>query len=84
MLSRWSAGGVLTKPDPGRGRMVLVEECRLRLEEPVDDLLPELADRSVLRRLDVPVDDTLPADRPAHLRDPLTLRPAAFAVASHG
>src|SRR2546423_682393 len=26
--------------------MILVEECRLRLDDPVDDLLPELANRT--------------------------------------
>jgi CubicO group peptidase (beta-lactamase class C family) len=29
--------------------MILVEECKLRLDEPVDRLLPEMADRKVLR-----------------------------------
>ncbi len=29
--------------------MILVEECRLRLDEPVQGLLPELADLTVLR-----------------------------------
>jgi len=31
--------------------VILVEECRLRLDEPVDRLLPELANRTVLKRL---------------------------------
>jgi len=52
--------------------MVLVEECTLRLDEPVDRLLPELADRRVLRRLDGPLDDTAPATRPITVRDLLT------------
>jgi CubicO group peptidase (beta-lactamase class C family) len=46
----------------------------LRLDEPVDRLLPELADRQVLRRIDSPLDDTVPADRPIILRDVLTFR----------
>jgi CubicO group peptidase (beta-lactamase class C family) len=41
---------------------------------PVDHLLPELADRQVLRRLDGPLDDTEPAKRAITLRDLLTLR----------
>jgi len=40
----------------------------------VDRLLPELADRRVLRRLDGPLDDTVPAKRPITLRDLLTMR----------
>jgi CubicO group peptidase (beta-lactamase class C family) len=56
------------------GAMILVEECRLRLDEPVDRLLPELADRRVLKRIDGPVDETVPANRPITLRDLLTFR----------
>jgi CubicO group peptidase (beta-lactamase class C family) len=52
--------------------MVLVEECKLQLNEPVDRLLPELADRRVLERLDGPLDDTEPANRPITVRDLLT------------
>jgi len=51
-----------------------VEECTLRLDEPVDRLLPELAQRRVLKRLDGPLDDTVPAKRPITLRDLLTFR----------
>lgn len=54
--------------------MTLVEETRLRLDDPVDPWLPELADRQVLRALDAPIDDTVPANRPITLRDLLTLR----------
>jgi CubicO group peptidase (beta-lactamase class C family) len=54
--------------------MILVEECKLRLDEPVDRLLPELADRKVLTRLDAPLDDTVRANRPITVRDLLTFR----------
>lgn len=64
----------LTKPVVAVAAMILVEECRLRLDEPVDRLLPELAGRRVLKRLDGPLDDTEPAKRPISLRDLLTLR----------
>jgi CubicO group peptidase (beta-lactamase class C family) len=53
---------------------MLVEEGRLRLDEPVDHWLPELADRRVLRTLDSALDDTVPAQRPLTLRDLLTFR----------
>ena len=54
--------------------MILVEEAKLRLDEPVDGLLPELADRQVLKRIDGPVDDTEPAHRPITVRDLLSFR----------
>jgi len=64
----------LTKPVAAVATMILVEECRLRLDEPVDRLLPELSGRRVLKRLDAPLDDTVPAQRPITPRDLLTLR----------
>ena len=62
----------VTKQIAAATAMTLVEECRLRLDDPVDDLLPELADRQVLTRIDAPLDDTVPAHRPITLRDLLT------------
>jgi CubicO group peptidase (beta-lactamase class C family) len=59
----------MTKPITAAATMILVEECRLRLDEPVDRLLPELAGRKVLKRLDGPLDETVPANRPITLRD---------------
>ena len=64
----------LTKPIAAAAAMVLVEDGTLRLDDPVDPLLPELAGRSVLKRLDGPLDDTVPAKRPITLRDLLTMR----------
>src|SRR5262245_16003872 len=64
----------MTKPVTAVAAMILVEECRLRLDEPVDRLLPELANRRVLRRVDGPLEDTVPAHRPITLRDLLTFR----------
>jgi CubicO group peptidase (beta-lactamase class C family) len=64
----------MTKPVAAAAAMSLVEECKLRLDEAVDRLLPELANRRVLRRLDGPLDDTVPAKRPITVRDLLTLR----------
>ena len=37
----------VTKPIVAAAAMILVEECTLRLDEPVDPWLPELADRRV-------------------------------------
>jgi CubicO group peptidase (beta-lactamase class C family) len=64
----------MTKPVAAVAAMILAEECKLRLDEPVDRLLPELAGRRVLKRLDGPIYDTVPADRPVTLRDLLTMR----------
>ena len=64
----------VTKPIVAAAAMILVEEAVLRLDDPVDPLLPELADRQVLRSLDSPLDDTVPANRPITLRDLLTFR----------
>ena len=40
----------MTKPITAAATMILVEECKLRLDEPVDRLLPELADRPLGER----------------------------------
>ena len=50
-----------TKPITAAATLALVREGLLDLDEPVDRLLPELADRRVLRRMDGPLDDTVPA-----------------------
>ena len=65
----------MTKPIVAVAALLLVEECRLRLEDPVDDLLPELADRRVLVDGRGPLDgDTVPAARPITVHDVLTFR----------
>jgi CubicO group peptidase (beta-lactamase class C family) len=64
----------MAKPVTAAATMMLVEECKLQLDEPVDRLLPELADRKVLQRLDGPLDETVPANRPITVRDLLTFR----------
>src|SRR5712692_4746243 len=64
----------LTKPILATATMMLVEDGTLALAEPVDRLLPELADRKVLRRIDGPLDDTVPARRPITVEDLLTFR----------
>ena len=87
----------LSKAVTAVAALILVEECKLRLDDPVDHFLPELADRKVLARIDAPLDDTVPAQRPITLRDLLTLRlglgylmietgdyPIQQALAAHG
>ena len=64
----------MTKPILATATMMLVDDGKLALEEPVDRLLPELADRKVLRRIDGPLDDTVPARRSITVEDLLTFR----------
>jgi CubicO group peptidase (beta-lactamase class C family) len=59
-------------PIVGAVTLALVREGLLDIEEPVDRLLPELADRRVLRRMDGPLNDTVPASRAITVRDLLT------------
>jgi CubicO group peptidase (beta-lactamase class C family) len=64
----------LTKPITAVATMSLVEEGLLRLEQPIQELVPELADRRVLRAIDAELDDTVPAKRPITLEDLLSYR----------
>jgi len=64
--------GSMTKPIVAACAMTLVEECTLRLDDPVDALLPELADMTVLADPNGPLEDTVPANRAITLRDLLT------------
>ncbi|MGP1395460.1 MAG: serine hydrolase domain-containing protein [Inquilinaceae bacterium] len=72
----------LTKPVSAAIAMMLVEDGKFTLDEPVDRLLPELAGRRVLKHLDGPVDDTVPALRPILIGDLLTLRMGMGAIFS--
>ena len=64
----------LTKPIAAAAAMILVEDGVLELSDAVDEFLPELADRRVLRSLDGPLDDTVPATRAITVDDLLTFR----------
>lgn len=61
-----------TKPITAAATLALVREGLLDLDEPVDRLLPELANRRVLRRMDGPLDDTVAAVGPVTVRGLLT------------
>ncbi len=65
----------MTKPMAVVGTLILIEECRLRLDDAVDELLPELANRRVLVDPRGPLDgETVPAVRPITVRDLLTFQ----------
>src|SRR5262245_5917583 len=75
----------MTKPVTAVAALTLVEDCLVRLDDPVDEWLPELADRQVLIRPEGPLEDTVPAARPLSLRDLLTFRSGmGFDFASTG
>jgi len=62
----------ISKPVTGAATMALIQEGLIELDGPVDGLLPELADRRVLRALAGPLADTVPARRAITTRDLLT------------
>ena len=62
----------MTKPIVAACAMSLVEDGTLRLDDPVDDLLPEMKDMTVLADPNGPLENTVPATRPITLRDLLT------------
>ncbi|MFJ6749397.1 serine hydrolase domain-containing protein [Streptomyces sp. NPDC091266] len=64
----------LTKPVVAAAVMMLVEDGRIALDDPVATWLPELASPSVVRRPDGPVDDVVPAVRSITVADLLTFR----------
>jgi CubicO group peptidase (beta-lactamase class C family) len=62
----------ITKIITAVAAMILVEECKLCLDESIDRWLPELANRRVLRSISSQLDDTVPARRAITVRDLLT------------
>jgi CubicO group peptidase (beta-lactamase class C family) len=64
----------LAKPITAVAAMILVEECKLRLDESIEPWLPELANRRVLKSISSQLDDTAPALRAITVRDLLTSR----------
>jgi CubicO group peptidase (beta-lactamase class C family) len=64
----------MTKPLVAACAMTLVEDNTLRLDDPVDRFLPELADMTVLADPNGPLNNTVPAQRSITLRDLLTFR----------
>ena len=64
----------ITKPVTAAAAMILVEECKLRLDGSIEPWLPELAGRRVLKDVSSPLEDTVPALRAITVRDLLTSR----------
>ncbi|MFJ4947792.1 serine hydrolase domain-containing protein [Streptomyces sp. NPDC088760] len=64
----------LTKPVTAAALLMLVDDGRLALDDPVERWLPELAKPLVVRTPSAPVDDVVPADRPITVEDLLGSR----------
>ena len=64
----------MTKPVTAAAAMILVEDGKIKLDDPVDRWLPELANRKVLLTIDALIHQTVPARRAITLRDLLTFR----------
>ena len=64
----------ISKPITAAAVMMLVEDRRFALEDPVGQWLPELASPSVVRMPASPVGDVVPAVRPITVLDLLTFR----------
>src|SRR5258707_1675946 len=64
----------ITKLVTAVAAMILVEECKMRLDDSIEPWLPELANRRVLKSISSQLDDTVPAQRAITLRDLLTYR----------
>jgi CubicO group peptidase (beta-lactamase class C family) len=64
----------ITKPITAAAVMMLVEDGRIALEDPVKEWLPELASPAVVRTPASPLDDVVPAVRPITVADLLTFR----------
>lgn len=64
----------MSKPVTSVLALMLFEEGRIALSDPITDRAPEFADMRVLRAVDGPLADTEPADRPITFDDLLTHR----------
>ena len=64
----------ISKPLTAAAVMVLVDDGRIALDDPVGRWLPELESPVVVRTPDAPVDDVVPAARPITVADLLAFR----------
>lgn len=75
----------MTKPVTSVAALMLVEEGKLALEDPITRYLPEFRDLRVLNDATGPVDDTYPAPREITVEDLFTHRSGlAYAFTSQG
>lgn len=62
----------MTKPITGMATMMLIDEGKLGLDQPLAEILPAFAEMRVLTAPDAPLDSTVPAERPITIRQLLT------------
>ena len=75
----------MTKPITSAAALMLVEQGRIALSDPISRWIPELAERRVLRNAAGPLEGTVPAQREITLEDLLTHRSGiAYAFFSEG
>jgi CubicO group peptidase (beta-lactamase class C family) len=64
----------MSKPVTSAAALMLIDEGRLSLSDPIAKWMPEFANMRVLRRADGPLGDTYPAPRPITIEDLFTHR----------
>ena len=75
----------MTKPVTSIAALILLEEGKLRLEDPITKWLPEFSGMTLLKDATGPVEDTCPAPRDITVEDLLTHRAGlAYAFTSMG
>lgn len=62
----------MTKPITGMAAMMLIDDGKLGLDQPLTEILPAYANMKVQRTPDGSITDTVPADRPITIRHLLT------------
>ena len=62
----------MSKPVTGMAVMMLIDDGKLGLDQPLGEVLPAFAEMRVLKREDGPLDDTVPTERPITIRHLLT------------
>ncbi|MET0984343.1 MAG: serine hydrolase domain-containing protein [Steroidobacteraceae bacterium] len=63
-----------TKPVTAVCLLTLVDAGKIKLDDPIDKWIPELANRKVVRHMTGPLDDVYPSPRPIKVEDLLTYR----------
>ncbi len=62
----------MTKPITGMAIMMLIDEGKLGLDQPLGEIMPKFANMQVLKDPEGALDDTVPAERPITIRHLLT------------
>jgi CubicO group peptidase (beta-lactamase class C family) len=62
----------MSKPITGMATMILIDQGKLALDQPVAEILPAFRDMQVLTNPEGPLEDTVPAIRPITIRQLLT------------